>query len=114
MGADSVEDGFWRHHGPLGWLELYALFQGEVDHFEPMDSMLFYGQLEPTLDEDGDYRYKCGYFVRGDDGLGNCTAYDHRPWMCREYPYGKPAQEFADCSWNVELIEFEVVQGVLT
>ncbi|KKM75188.1 hypothetical protein LCGC14_1392740 [marine sediment metagenome] len=108
------EWGFWLHHGPLGWLELYAYYEGKeqdlVNHFSPMDSMLFFGQLVPVLTEDG-YRYQCGYFERDADGLGVCTAYDQRPGMCSEFPYGKPAQ-FERCSWNVELIDYEVVQGV--
>ncbi len=107
--------GFWLHHGPLGWLELYAYYEGRerdiVDHFSPMGSMLFFGQLIPTLTETGAYRYKCGYFERDADGLGICTVHDTRPSMCSGFPYRKPA-EYARCSWNVELIDYDVVQGI--
>lgn len=115
MGTDIGERGFWQHSGPLGWLELYAYWSAQdrpSDHFAPMDAMLFYGQLEPTLGADGVYRYKCGHFERDAEGLGNCTVYDQRPTMCSKYPYGEPVHEFADCSWNVELIEYEPVQGI--
>ena len=111
----SDEWGFWRHHGPLGWLELYAYFEGRekdlVNHFSPMDSMLFFGQLIPTLTETGSYSYACGYFERDADGLGICTIHDTRPSMCSEFPYGEPTR-YDRCTWNVELIDFEVVQGV--
>ncbi len=116
LDADSDEHGFWNYHGPLGWLELYAYYArdgGEVDHFAPMDPMLFFGQLIPSLGGDGVYRYKCGYFERDGDGLGVCTAYNGRPAMCSEFPYGRPMPAFVECAWNVELIDFEVVQGVL-
>lgn len=29
----------------------------------------------------------------------NCTAYEARPSMCRDYPYGRPC-EHADCTWD--------------
>ncbi len=116
VGADRTDErGFWRHHGPLGWLELYAYYYArdrEVDHFAPMDSMLFFGQLTPSIREDGTYVYSCGHFDRDDEGLGVCTVYDERPAMCSEFPYGKPIHAFTECAWNVELIDFEVVQGV--
>ncbi len=109
------EGGFWRHHGPLGWLELYAYYEGVeqdvVDHFAPMDSMLFFGQLIPTLTETGTYQYECGYFERDSEVFGVCTIHAMRPSMCSEFPYGKPTM-YARCSWNVELIDYDVVQGI--
>ncbi|KKM90270.1 hypothetical protein LCGC14_1240300 [marine sediment metagenome] len=106
FGLDNDDEwGFWRHHGPLGWLELYAYGKGEkVGHFAPMDSMLFYGQLEPTLGEDNVYRYRCGYFERDADGLGVCTVYDQRPGMCRKFPYGEPVCAYPECVWSTEKV----------
>lgn len=40
--------------------------------------------------------YTCKHF---DKGTKNCTIYDHRPQMCREYPYGNKC-EYKGCSWS--------------
>lgn len=37
---------------------------------------------------EADRRYTCRHF----DGV-NCTAYEERPDMCRNYPYGRPCPE---------------------
>lgn len=38
--------------------------------------------------------YTCRHF----DGA-NCTVYNERPNMCRDYPYGQPC-EHSSCSWD--------------
>lgn len=40
------------------------------------------------------HRYSCTHF----DGV-SCTAYETRPKMCRDYPYGKPCEK-SDCTWE--------------
>lgn len=39
------------------------------------------------------------YTCRNLDAAGNCTVYDTRPRMCREYPYGRQCQHKA-CAWG--------------
>ena len=38
--------------------------------------------------------YTCKHLVNG-----NCTIYEHRPAMCRNYPYGEDCN-YADCTWD--------------
>lgn len=106
--------------GPLGYVNDQAKigFPDAADgRLRPQDDMLWFGQLVPTLQDDGDgpyYTYACGYFSRDADGLGVCGIYDQRPDMCSGFPYGRPQTDYGDrCSWNVELLDYEVVQGVL-
>jgi Fe-S-cluster containining protein len=80
--------------------------------------MLFFGQLtatwtEETEEEHGGWFYSCGHFRRDEERLGVCGIHETRPKMCSEFPYDKPITEWDDCSWNIELVDFDVVQGVL-
>lgn len=96
--------GWWRHQGPLGYLELYAYYEErEVDFFSSF-SDLWYGQLIPSL-VDGRWRYECQYLV-GDE----CSIYETRPSICSGFPYGKPVNTYPGCVWDVTLIDYEVVQ----
>lgn len=123
-------EGFWwNYRGPLGWLELwcYREVRGERMEFEGTGSdadnfaaMLFWGQLTPTWheggkDEDSEWEgwwsYSCGHFSRDADGLGRCGIYEQRPAMCANFPDG-PVTTWDECSWRVELVDFEPVQGV--
>lgn len=107
---DKDRFGWWLHRGPLGWLELYGYYGGANGRFGPQDDMLWFGQLTPSVDNEGHYRYSCGFFEREPDGLGVCTIYADRPRMCSDFPYGRPVNSYPDCTWNVELIDFDVVQ----
>ncbi len=40
--------------------------------------------------------YRCKHF---DPKKKICTIYEHRPVMCREYPYGDPCK-YRDCTWG--------------
>lgn len=39
------------------------------------------------------YLYNCKHHLAN----GDCAIYSDRPWMCREYPYGKPCN-YPDCT----------------
>ena len=45
-------------------------------------------------DDTGKYHYTCRHF---NVETGNCMAYESRPDMCRDYPYGNPC-EHPDCT----------------
>lgn len=118
---------WWNYRGPLGWLELWAYREVrgqtiESAHGGPggtnFAAMLFFGQLtatwtEETEEEHGGWFYSCGHFRRDEERLGVCGIHETRPKMCSEFPYDKPITEWDDCSWNIELVDFDVVQGVL-
>jgi Fe-S-cluster containining protein len=50
--------------------------------------------VRPLPDEGPDW-YTCILF----DGQ-NCTAYDARPQMCRDYPYGRRCGHGKLCTWS--------------
>ena len=109
--------GWWHYRGPLGWLEYYAYWmaeRGRVNGFGSAegDDMLWFGQLEPFQDEEGRWRYRCGHFSRDQEGVGVCGIYEKRPRICEDFPYGKPVSGYDQCTWNVELLDFEVEEGV--
>lgn len=41
--------------------------------------------------------YACRHF---DEVAGNCRAYETRPRMCREYPYGNACEHGDRCEWK--------------
>lgn len=43
----------------------------------------------------GHARYSCRHV----DAAGQCTVYEERPDMCREYPYNRPCT-FVGCTWT--------------
>lgn len=43
---------------------------------------------------EGRHWYRCVHLQDG-----NCSIYEHRPRMCREYPYGK-ACKYHGCTWD--------------
>ena len=43
-----------------------------------------------------EHHYTCKHF---DSETNNCTDYENRPEMCRNYPYGDPCG-FEECEWN--------------
>lgn len=84
--------------------------------FEPQDAMLFKGNLIPSQDVDKEWTYRCGFYS-DDEG---CTIYENRPWMCKDFPndepsflYGKNRGNPEGCTWDVEIMDYEVVQGVV-
>jgi len=107
--------GWWRHAGPLGFIELWAYWmakEGAYSNFGP-NSDIWYGQLTPRWDEaSGQWLYACGHFARDADGLGACTIYEQRPKMCADFPYGRPQEFYTDCVWAVDLVDYAVVEGV--
>ena len=55
--------------------------------------------LQPLKIQDGGrYQYSCKHF---DSVAGNCTNYEGRPTMCRNYPYESVCQ-YAKCTRKVE------------
>lgn len=44
---------------------------------------------EPTPVEAQDHYWTCKHF---DETSGDCTAYESRPAMCKDYPYGLPCR----------------------
>lgn len=120
---NSADGHNWNLGGPLGMIEYreYWRSHGEPDYdsatgydADPIKSMLWVGSLEPWQDDEGNWRYSCPHFSRDGDGLGVCGIYEDRPRVCLEFPYGKPQTFWDECSWNVEIVEFEVVQGGTT
>lgn len=55
-------------------------------------------------DPGGGAWYRCRHFHWEEDGLGACTIHQHRPQMCRGFPYGQPVPDIPTCSWNVRLV----------
>lgn len=51
------------------------------------------------------YKYSCSYFKRLTPDFGICTIWNHRPLVCKYFPYGTPKPEFARCSWAVEIVD---------
>jgi Fe-S-cluster containining protein len=51
-------------------------------------------QRPPALFPQGAW-YTCSHFVDG-----NCSIYETRPRMCREYPYRAPGCKYRDCTWS--------------
>lgn len=118
--------------GALGLISSYAATLGTVEDedgvstrvasasdrlrwFEPQDAMIWMGNLIPSQDEDGEWTYRCGYYS---DDVG-CTIYENRPEMCRTFPnhaptfaYGKNRGNAEGCTWDVEIMDYEIVQGV--
>lgn len=43
----------------------------------------------------GVHHYACTHL----DGEGNCSIYEQRPEMCRDYPYGETCR-FRECAWD--------------
>lgn len=126
------------HGGALGFLEGYGQYNAawqkyhenggkEIGSWDPgwyasasmpeekvassFVSMLFFGQLELRIDDAGMWKAKCGHFKRGDDGMGICTNYEDRPDMCSRFPYGKPTESYPSCTWNVEILDYDVVMA---
>ena len=98
---------WWNHDGPLGFLEEWAYNKAkgwEEPYFHPIDSMMFFGELVATQDEEGWWWYSCSRFRRDGLDCGTCTRHDTRPNMCREFPYGKPITAYDRCAWNVTLL----------
>lgn len=52
------------------------------------------GRVLPRPDR-GPNRYTCRFF----DGR-NCGAYENRPSMCRDYPYGNKREHGEKCAWD--------------
>lgn len=114
----SAADGrHWNLGGPLGMIEYREYWQARGETYDsataydpdPVKSMLWVGSLEPWKDDEGRWRYRCPHFYR-DEGLGVCGIYEDRPRVCSAFPYSKPVTSWDECSWNVEILDFEVVQ----
>lgn len=55
---------------------------------------------KPALDSTGQVAMAHFYTCRHlDEDTGNCTAYETRPKLCSEYPYGKRC-EYSACTWD--------------
>lgn len=62
--------------------DLQALYGGQVEH----DSQA----TGPTRDtSENGYYYTCRHHNKE---TGDCMAYEQRPHMCREFPYGEPCK----------------------
>jgi Fe-S-cluster containining protein len=70
------------------------------------------GRVEADAKPGATHEYHCGRLQRDAYGLSFCTAYEDRPSVCRDFPYGKPVnpEEYPDCSWNVDIFSLEVGQ----
>jgi Fe-S-cluster containining protein len=93
---------YWRAHGMPAFEMTYDT--------DLTKSMFWFGSLEPWQDDEGRWRYRCPHFSRDNDGLGVCGIYEDRPRVCSDFPYGKPQTFWDKCSWNVEILDYEVVQ----
>lgn len=105
------------HDGPLGLLEQYGKAEAtgrQCGAFWPVSFLEFSGQLESQWDEDWErWVYSCGHLSHDSDGLSQCGIYDQRPRMCESFPAGKPVTRYDECAYNVELIDFVTVEGVV-
>lgn len=96
----------WRTYDESG----YHPVKGRCDSQNDLDglaSMMWYGELLPTRQEDGSFKAACPRFQRDYDGNGTCTIYASRPAMCADFPYGSGQVGYERCTWNVELLEYE-------
>ena len=68
------------------------IYLGEGDRLMPK-------QIREVTTERGEERhyYSC---VHWDQRTGNCQIYEHRPQMCREYPYRDNGCNYAGCTWT--------------
>lgn len=110
----SIDEEPGNPGGPIGLLQYYAYHEAKGHEdiaFDPVPFMEFVGQLIPTWHDDTQrFSYRCGHYSEDDEGLGKCNIYEKRPSMCHSFPNGKPVETFKDCTWFVDLVEFEVVQ----
>ncbi len=61
-----------------------------MKHINPSDEELLGQDWDPP-----NHYYRCKHF---DSKERLCTIYEHRPVMCREYPYGDPCN-YTSCTW---------------
>lgn len=61
----------------------------EVKHINPLPEL---------ADGKREYRYRCKHW---DPATGDCTIYDIRPQMCRDYP-GEKGCNYVACTWTAE------------
>ena len=120
-----LSDPQWKELGPIGtgpigmlvhreYWRAHGLVDYEMDFdSDPRKSMFWLGGLEPWQDEEERWRYRCPHFERDEEGLGVCGIWPERPEVCSDFPYGKPQTFWPECSWAVELLDFDVVQGTL-
>ena len=87
-------------HPSVAWIEENRRFVSWVLALEPT------GKVDEAAPDGNTHQYRCKRFVRLEDGLGFCTAYDDRPNTCRRFPYGQPVadEDFEACSFNVEIV----------
>lgn len=61
----------------------------------PPDLRAIYGETLHDAHKPGGYFYTCRHF----DEAGDCSIYESRPNMCREYPYGRAQGcQYAGCT----------------
>lgn len=79
---------------PIGWMTPEEL--ADKDRMARVVDGLFISDMIIPLgkDEKGQHRYTCRHH---NTETGDCMAYDNRPEMCRDYPYGQPC-EHAECT----------------
>ena len=80
----------WNHDKLGDWLRGEAL-PPSIDHAE-IHMVLAMTKPEPAI---ADNWYSCKLF----DGH-SCTAYDARPTMCSDFPYGRRCEHGKLCSWT--------------
>ncbi len=100
--ADLAALAFWRLVLPANWTR--ELFETGADYAKTATMirpvrLIAPGELRPdgTVNETtaAIQIWTCVHF----DGA-NCTAYEARPRMCSEYPYGKPCGYGEACAWD--------------
>lgn len=104
-----------RYDGPIGklypediWLLYPMLIPLEPASEEKAPKAIF--PEDKNLHGDG-WFYTCKHF---DTLRGNCTIYDHRPAMCREYPDGSTCN-YAACTWGEKRrLKPETMSGLVT
>lgn len=70
--------------------------------YETDRDIIFIAEMVIRIDEDDETyaRYTCRHFV---EATGLCGAYNERPRMCRDYPYGRLCEH--GCGYKNELPE---------
>ena len=74
----------------------------DATHEETVADLAFIKDMLIPLGKENNYA--CRHFKRDEEGLGVCTAYEKRPFMCSKFPYHQPSS-FPGCSWNVRIVK---------
>jgi|SRR3990167_6877106 len=83
-------------YSPEQLREFYAAWaSGDAQRKTVSDIHLIYPMVTPLEECVGGWTYSCKHL----DTNNNCSIYDNRPDMCRNFPYEKRCP-FPECEWS--------------